>query len=107
MASKAGDKFAQRYLGDPDAKIVHDLDHEDPTSTGCAIDALIAAGAAMRFEPDRLRQAAEEGYNNCPKCLYRYDTRRGLLQQLLYEPLKAQLRKGKRGPEGSAGGNPQ
>jgi hypothetical protein len=95
MASRAHDKLAQRYLGDPAAMVVHDLDHEDPTPTGCGIDALLSSATAMRFEPDKLRQAAEEGYRNCPKCLYRYDTRRGLLQQLLYDPLKDELKKRK------------
>jgi hypothetical protein len=105
MASKAQDKLSQRYLGDAVAMIVHDLDHEDPTATGCGTDALLASGNAVRFEPDKLRQAAEEGYRNCPKCLYRYDTRRGLLQQLLYEPLKEELKKRKAGDVPKGGGN--
>lgn len=103
MAVKAEDKLVQRYLGDSVTKIVHDLDHEDPTSTGCGVDALLKSGNGVRFEPDRLRQAAEEGYRNCPKCLYRYDTRRGLLQQLLYEPLREELKKSRAASAQGAG----
>ncbi len=96
---KAEDGFAYRYLGDRASKTVHDLRQEDPTPTGCRIDGILAAGNAICFDPDDLRQAAMEGYKNCPRCLRRYDARHGLLQQLLYEPLKEELgrRRGGRG----------
>lgn len=65
----------QRYLGDAAAMVVHDVLHEDPTPQGCRVGGLLRSGNAVRFEPDKLRQAVAEGYQMCGRCLYRLDDR--------------------------------
>jgi len=66
----------QRYLGDGEKLIVHDLLHEDPTAGGCRAFDLVKSGQAVRFEPDRLRQALAEGYQRCDKCFFGLERRR-------------------------------
>ncbi len=66
----------QRYLGDAQRKVLHDLLHEDPTPKGCQTYALTQSQQAFRFEPDSIKQAQAEGYVLCPKCFFGLDRRR-------------------------------
>jgi hypothetical protein len=77
MAVATKDRADQRYVGDAAAKVVHDSMHEDPTPAGCRLGPLLRSGEAVRFEPDKLRQATAEGYEMCGRCLYRLDDRPG------------------------------
>jgi len=54
----------KEYLGnsDHDHMEVHDLGNEKPQ---CQIDKIIEAGNAVVFDPDKLEQAHNEGYDNC------------------------------------------
>lgn len=75
MAISTSERESQRYIGDGRVRIVHDALHEDPTPHGCNIGGLLRASAAVRFEPDRLRQAQSEGYTLCERCFYRLEDR--------------------------------
>ncbi|GBD14472.1 hypothetical protein HRbin25_00346 [bacterium HR25] len=79
MAEPTNSLKGQRYIGDVENKIVHDVLHEDPTPDGCRIWDLVQAGKAVRFQPDRLSQAVQEGYQPCNKCLFAYTMRRTAL----------------------------
>jgi len=65
ISNRPADK---RYLGnsDPDHMEVHDLNNEKPQ---CQIDEIIKAGNAVVFNPDTLKQANDEGYDNCAFCI--------------------------------------
>jgi hypothetical protein len=58
-----------KYLGNKNKMEVHDLDNEDTRPNGCQIDEIINAGNAVKFSPDTLEQAHEEGYDNCDRCI--------------------------------------
>ena len=58
-----------RYLGNKNSMEVHDLDNEDTSKSGCQIDEIIAAGHAVKFNPDTLTEAHRLAYDNCAKCL--------------------------------------
>jgi len=77
MAQATSDRSSQRYIGDTSTNIVHDSLHEDPTPIGCKLRAVLKSGHAVRFEPDRLGQAKSEGFEDCPRCLYRLEARPG------------------------------
>jgi hypothetical protein len=57
----------ERYLGNINKKEVHDLDHEDTTSSGCQIDEIIRAGHDRPFTS--LIAAHAAGLDDCAKCL--------------------------------------
>lgn len=61
-------KYGQRYLGNSNHSNmeVHDLHNEKPQ---CQIDAILAAGHAVRFIPDTLDEAHRNGYDNCAYCI--------------------------------------
>ena len=63
MASE-GVLYDEKYLGNTHTKEVHDLDLE---TENCQIDEIIEAGHATPF--DTLKDAHEEGYDNCAFCL--------------------------------------
>jgi hypothetical protein len=75
MATPTASRSEQRYVGDTSTSIVHDTMHEDPTPAGCQIGKLIRSDTAVRFEPDRLRQAQAESFELCPRCFYQLDAR--------------------------------
>ena len=77
MALATQVRIDQRYVGDTATMLVHDTMHEDPTPQGCQVSPLLRSGKAVRFEPDKLRQAVAEGYAMCERCLYRLDDRPG------------------------------
>jgi hypothetical protein len=85
MAAAATSLTEQRYLGDSGSKVVHDLYHEDPTPRGCRAFDLLRSGAAVRFEPDSLRQARSEGYGTCEKCFLGLERRRTSVTRELIE----------------------
>ncbi len=88
MAIPANRLEDQRYLGDAPRKVLHDLLHEDPTPKGCQTFPLVQSGAAVRFEPDSIRQAQAEGYQLCPKCFFGLERRRvSLTKTFVDEPL--------------------
>ena len=53
----------ERFCGDRDHKMVHDLDHEDAQ---CHIDDIIQHAEAMPFRT--LEEAHMHGYHDCPYC---------------------------------------
>lgn len=63
MAS-TGELYGEKYLGNTRTKEVHDLDLE---TENCQIDQIIEAGHATPF--DTLKEAHQEGYDNCAFCL--------------------------------------
>lgn len=67
MARRSNGK---RFLGNESAMEIHDLDNE---RSECEIDAIIAAGADVYFDPDSLAQAHSEGYVNGCDCIYRVE----------------------------------
>lgn len=80
----------QRYLGDAQALIVHDLLHEDTTPRGCRVFDLVQSGQAVRFQPDRLRQALAEGYKRCEKCFFGLERRRVFVTRELVDKAGAE-----------------
>jgi hypothetical protein len=60
--------YGKRFVGnrDPEHREVHDLDNEKVV---CQIDEIIKAGHAITFSPDTLRQANQQGYDNCAYCI--------------------------------------
>lgn len=56
-----------RYLGDQDALVVHDLDHEDEEA--CQVRSLLRSGRGVTFRPDRLSEALRRAFGRCPHCL--------------------------------------
>jgi len=59
-----GNSFGQKFLGNSETQVVHDLDNEKPD---CWIDQIIAAG---RDEPYvQLFDANGDGYALCPHCI--------------------------------------
>jgi len=61
----------KRFLGNssPRHMEVHDLENEDTRPHACQIDEIIRAGNAVVFDPDTLKQAHDEGYDNCKYCI--------------------------------------
>lgn len=72
-------------MGNTRDKLVHDLLHEDPGPKGCKVFEAVQEGLAVRFEPDRLRAAREEGFQPCPRCFYRLEARRTYFTKALLE----------------------
>jgi hypothetical protein len=56
-----------RYLGDQEAQVVHDLDHEDEEN--CQIQSLLRSGRGITFRPDRLVEALRRGFQVCEHCI--------------------------------------
>lgn len=58
----------KKYLGnsDPDHMEVHDLLND---KLQCQIDEIIKSENAVIFNPDTLKQAHNEGYDNCAYCI--------------------------------------
>ncbi len=65
MSRPTHTKRSQRFLGDEDLKHVHDLEN---ARGACEIDEILDEGRGVRFEPDTLNQAQQEGYTPCPRC---------------------------------------
>lgn len=65
MARPTQTKRAQRFLGDENSRIVHDLTR---AKGPCEIDETLDEGRGMRFEPDTLEQACSERYRPCHRC---------------------------------------
>ncbi len=59
-------KRAQRYLGDDNNRIVHDLER---SKSACEIDDILDESRGVRFEPDSLEQAQQERYRPCHRCI--------------------------------------
>jgi hypothetical protein len=55
-----------RFIGDLRTMEVHDTWH--PDCEGCLPEAIVAAEAAVGFEPDGLEQALLEGFERCAWC---------------------------------------
>lgn len=56
-----------RYLGDQEALVVHDLDHEDENN--CQVQPLLRAGRGITFRPDRLSEPLRRAFSPCPHCV--------------------------------------
>jgi hypothetical protein len=56
-----------RYVGDSESMIVHDSADEE--CEGCVLSDVLARNAAVRFEPDTLEQAFDEGFDYCDHCI--------------------------------------
>lgn len=56
----------RRYVGNSETGEAHDLRRE---SKSCRIDKIIAAGHAVAFYPDSLREAHADGYGDCSWCV--------------------------------------
>ena len=66
MARRPGPPiFGKRFVGNTNNKEVHDLDNEKTAANQCQIDEIIQARHAVTFDPDSLKQAQSEGYDNC------------------------------------------
>ena len=66
MARPTQTRRSQRFLGDENNRIVHDLDH---ARGACEIDEILDLGNGVRFEPDALEQAKAERYQPCRRCV--------------------------------------
>jgi hypothetical protein len=60
-----------RYVGDRDSMFVHDTWSRE--SETCLLDELARSGNAVRFEPDTLEQAFDEGFDYCDTCVGKED----------------------------------
>lgn len=56
-----------RFLGDQEALVVHDLDHEDEEN--CQVQPLLRSGRGITFRPDRLVEATRRGFEICQFCV--------------------------------------
>ncbi len=61
-------KYGFQYLGNSHHSNmeVHDLYREKPQ---CQIDEILRAGHGVRFIPDTLTEAHQNGYDNCAWCI--------------------------------------
>lgn len=66
MAYRTNTTIGFRFLGNVRTKEVHDLNNK---TNQCQIEEIINAGNAVRFMPDTLTQACNEGYDNCHWCI--------------------------------------
>lgn len=66
MARPTQTRRGQRFLGDENNRIVHDL---DKARGACEIEEILDEGRGMRFEPDSLDQAQAERYQPCRRCV--------------------------------------
>jgi hypothetical protein len=69
MSFPISSRHGIKYLGNENKNEVHDLENEDERPNACQIDEVIRAGHAVRFLPDTLDQAHDEGYDNCHYCI--------------------------------------
>jgi hypothetical protein len=69
MARPTQTRRGQRFLGDENNRIVHDL---DKAKGPCEIDEILDEGRGVRFEPDNLEQARAERYQGCRRCVDEY-----------------------------------
>ncbi len=69
MARPTHTKREQRFLGDENSMIVHDLER---ARGACEIDEILDEGRGVRFEPDKLEQAESERYRPCHRCISSY-----------------------------------
>ncbi len=69
MAHPTSSRAGKTFLGNRNKMEVHELAKEDSRPNGCQIDEFLGAGHGVYFNPDTLRQARSEGYDNCAKCL--------------------------------------
>jgi hypothetical protein len=66
MSRPTQTRRSQRFLGDENNMIVHDLEH---AGGACEIDEILDEGRGVRFEPDSLAQAQAERYRACHRCV--------------------------------------
>ena len=59
-------KYGTNYLGNKNTTEVHKLANEKPQ---CQIDEILDAGNAVKFIPDTLEEAHNNGYDNCAYCI--------------------------------------
>ena len=59
-------KYGINYLGNKNTTEVHRLANE---KTQCQIDEILTAGNAVKFIPDTLEEAHNNGYDNCAYCI--------------------------------------
>ncbi len=69
MSRPAHTRREQRFLGDDDRRIVHDL---QKAVGACEIDEILDENRGVRFEPDNLEQAEKEKYTACHRCASTY-----------------------------------
>ena len=60
--------YGRKFCGNFNKMEVHDLDSE---KANCQINEIIDASHAKPFDPDTLKQAHKEGYDNCHYCVGR------------------------------------
>ena len=61
-----GHMSGERFLGDVDKYILHDLDNEQTGADGCQIDAVIDAGNDQPYVS--AQRAHSEGHGDCELC---------------------------------------
>jgi hypothetical protein len=59
-------KYGIDYLGNKNTTEVHRIADEKPQ---CQIDEILSAGNAVKFIPDTLKEAHNNGYDNCAYCI--------------------------------------
>lgn len=69
MAKPTQTKRGQRFLGDDNNMIVHDLER---ARGACEIDEILDESRGVRFEPDALEQAVSERFRPCTRCIAGY-----------------------------------
>lgn len=69
MTYDTNTREGKTFLGNKNKKEVHDLRKEDKRPNGCQVDEFLNTGHGVGFIPDTLKQAAEDGYDNCDKCI--------------------------------------
>lgn len=65
MARPTQTRRGQRYLGDENNMIVHDLER---ARGACEIDEILDESRGVRFDPDTVSQAESERYRRCTRC---------------------------------------
>ena len=58
-----------RFLGDTEKMMFHDLAYEVEGHDGCNVDWILEEDNAVGFFPDKGEQAKTEGFKPCPKCM--------------------------------------
>ncbi|MBS1914449.1 MAG: hypothetical protein JST22_20840 [Bacteroidetes bacterium] len=66
MSKPTQTRRGQRYLGDDNNMIVHDLER---AKGSCEIDEILDESRGVRFEPDTLEQAEHERFRPCSRCI--------------------------------------
>ena len=69
MSRPSHTRREQRFLGDDDNRIVHDL---QKAAGACEIDEILDESRGVKFDPDTLEQVEREKYRPCHRCAEKY-----------------------------------